>query len=403
MAYPSIAEGFGLPVLEAMASGADVLTTDRLAIPEVGGDAVHVHRAGRRPHPHRAGRTARRRPADRRDRRRAHAGEPTGSPGRPVPRAPRGVPVSGEAAARARDRHRLLQLRRRPRRRSSPRPRRARTDVPVVVADNDSADADALRAVTEAAGATFLALGENRGYGGAVNRAVATLDPAVRWVLVSNPDVVLEPGALDRLRRDRGERPGHRCHRPRRCSNPTARSTPPPASCRPSGPGSDTRCSRTSGPATRGPGGTGRTAREGQRDAGWLSGACVLVRRRRPRPARRLRRGLLHVLRGRRPRLAHRTTRTAGTCTSPRATATHIGGTATQGSSERMRRAHHESAYRFLATEVPGLVAVAAPARAPCCPRCARPRHEDPLTRYRRSIDAALPRRPSTDPEDPHP
>ncbi|GGL66036.1 glycosyl transferase [Curtobacterium citreum] len=38
--YPSTAEGFGLPVLEAMACRADVLTTRRLAIPEVGGDAV---------------------------------------------------------------------------------------------------------------------------------------------------------------------------------------------------------------------------------------------------------------------------------------------------------------------------------------------------------------------------
>ena len=38
--YPSTGEGFGLPVLEAMASGGDVLTTRRLAIPEVGGDAV---------------------------------------------------------------------------------------------------------------------------------------------------------------------------------------------------------------------------------------------------------------------------------------------------------------------------------------------------------------------------
>jgi glycosyltransferase involved in cell wall biosynthesis len=40
VAYPSVAEGFGLPVLEAMASGAVVITTRKLAIPEVGGDAV---------------------------------------------------------------------------------------------------------------------------------------------------------------------------------------------------------------------------------------------------------------------------------------------------------------------------------------------------------------------------
>jgi glycosyltransferase involved in cell wall biosynthesis len=40
VAYPSLGEGFGLPVLEAMACGATVLTTRRLALPEVGGDAV---------------------------------------------------------------------------------------------------------------------------------------------------------------------------------------------------------------------------------------------------------------------------------------------------------------------------------------------------------------------------
>jgi glycosyltransferase involved in cell wall biosynthesis len=38
--YPSLGEGFGLPVLEAMAAGAAVLTSDVSSLPEVGGDAV---------------------------------------------------------------------------------------------------------------------------------------------------------------------------------------------------------------------------------------------------------------------------------------------------------------------------------------------------------------------------
>jgi len=40
LVYPSLYEGFGLPVLEAMACGAPVLTTRILSLPEVGGDAV---------------------------------------------------------------------------------------------------------------------------------------------------------------------------------------------------------------------------------------------------------------------------------------------------------------------------------------------------------------------------
>lgn len=38
--YPSIYEGFGIPILEAMQNGAIVLTSYNSSIPEVGGDAA---------------------------------------------------------------------------------------------------------------------------------------------------------------------------------------------------------------------------------------------------------------------------------------------------------------------------------------------------------------------------
>ena len=97
-AYPSHGEGFGLAILEAMACGAPVLTTPRLSLPEVGGDAVaYTGESRRRRSLVTLARCSPTSPAGSRSRRRAPIG-PRNSPGRPAPKCTwrRGLRVASE-------------------------------------------------------------------------------------------------------------------------------------------------------------------------------------------------------------------------------------------------------------------------------------------------------------------
>ena len=70
----------------------------------------------------------------------------------------------------------------------------------IFVADNASADVDVTRTFTAQCGATLVQLDDNYGYGGAINRALAAVPSDLSTLIICNPDAVLTPAAVDRLR-----------------------------------------------------------------------------------------------------------------------------------------------------------------------------------------------------------
>lgn len=147
-----------------------------------------------------------------------------------------------------------------------------------VVADN--APSDRTRAITVEAGADYLPMDRNGGYGKAINAAVRSLDPEIRWILISNPDVRLLPDSIDILLEQLETDPhigsvGPRVLNPDGSTYPSARAVP---SLR-TGIGHALFANIWKGnPWSRTYRADGHDS-DSTREAGWLSGSCLMVRR----------------------------------------------------------------------------------------------------------------------------
>ena len=231
---------------------------------------------------------------------------------------------------------------------------RALSTRPEVVVVDNAADA-AVATLSRRVGAAYLARPENPGYGAAINAGVDALPGSVEWVLVSNPDVVLHGGAVDRLlavgRSDaRIGSIGPRVLNGDGSTYPSARAIP---SLR-TGVGHalfaniwlDNPWSRAYRDTSADP--------ERARSAGWLSGSCLLVRRSAFAEIGGFDEKFfmyfedvdLGLRLGRADYL---------NWFEPSAVVTHSGAHSTSAHSAAMVAAHHRSARLFIAKKYPGL------------------------------------------------
>ncbi|MDR7172022.1 N-acetylglucosaminyl-diphospho-decaprenol L-rhamnosyltransferase [Nocardia kruczakiae] len=149
----------------------------------------------------------------------------------------------------------------------------------VILADNGSTDGAPELAAEANEHVTLLRTGGNIGYGGAVNRAVAELDPDIEYVIIANPDVRWGTDSIDHLlaaarRWPRAGALGPLIHEPDGSIYPSARRVPGLL---------DGAGHAILGTIWPGNPWTRRYRQENEeiaeRTVGWLSGSCLLVRR----------------------------------------------------------------------------------------------------------------------------
>jgi N-acetylglucosaminyl-diphospho-decaprenol L-rhamnosyltransferase len=226
--------------------------------------------------------------------------------------------------------------------------------VEIVVVDNvPGGDGELARALA-GSNARIVPRPDNPGYGGGINAGVATLNPAIGWILVVNPDLTLDPGALDELVRVGNSDStigalGPRIRDLNGTIYPSARAIPSLrlgvghallGDLAPSNPWTR-RYHQSADYVT-------------ERDAGWLSGACILVRRTAFDDVGGFDDGFFMYFED--VDLGFRLSLGGWrNVFVPSATAEHEGGHSTRQHSTSMIAAHHVSARRWIGKRYPGI------------------------------------------------
>ncbi|MFT3899580.1 MAG: glycosyltransferase family 2 protein [Gordonia sp. (in: high G+C Gram-positive bacteria)] len=232
-------------------------------------------------------------------------------------------------------------------------------DPRVVIADNGSDDGAPEAAERDYPRVTLLHTGANLGYGGAINRAVALVDPAVEFIVVANPDVAWGPGSLDDLLAAAGRWPragalGPLIREPDGSVYPSARQVPRLVS----GTGHALLGAVwKNNPFTRA---YLDEDNDAERPVGWLSGSCLLLRRAAFDAIDGFDEGYFMFMED--VDLGDRLARAGWqNIFVPTAEVLHTKGHAASKNPELMLPAHHRSAYKFQADRNPG--ALRAPLR----------------------------------------
>jgi len=218
----------------------------------------------------------------------------------------------------------------------------------VVIADNGSSDIESTRAVCIEHAATLLELDDNYGYGGAINRAIATLPATITTVLISNPDVIFTSGSITALAGAMDDLPAAGAVGPRVLNSdgtvyPSARQLP------------SLRTGTGHALFSKIWGSNPWTARylsdlsesSVNREAGWLSGSCLLVRRTAYDAIGGFDDAFFMYFED--VDLGYRLGKAGWkSFYIPHAVVTHSGAHSTGTESSRMLQAHHKSAYLYL-------------------------------------------------------